>query len=41
MRELRDELDKKKSKIFQLDSSKHQIEGQIGEKEKQIAMLQN
>jgi hypothetical protein len=30
MKELREELDRKKSKIYQLDSSRHQIEGQLG-----------
>jgi hypothetical protein len=29
MKELRDELDRKKSRIFQLDSSRYQIEGQL------------
>ena len=37
---MRDELDKRRSRIIQLDGSRAQVESQLGEKDKVISMLQ-
>ena len=40
MHQLREELDKKKSKIYQLDSSKSKIQNQLSDKDRIINQLQ-